>query len=379
MTRKPANVPVTKFWVREGNSLVQRSAQRILREVETGQRSMESPIQVAPDRAPQPTRLFLRQLVWMADATSESGEHDSEVVVSLKREVFDSAPVGLVVSDLRGRVTEANEAIARIVRRTRTEVIGMLVGELSEAEDHARERELGNQLLFGERSYVHVEKRFLSPDGSEVPCLMGLSLLRNEHGEPRSVVGVVVDLSEQRQVEELRSRVVEADATQRLARSVAHDLANLMAVVRVSTELLEESIEDRSAEVDENLSAIVQSVELCLALNSRLRDLSLIATKATTGLSLATALRQMLPMLRKVVGADRTLLESIGRKPAWVLLSAADLETIVLNLVVNASQALSEGGSIWLELEVGPTAHQLTVRDNGRGMPPGVLARFCEP
>ena len=172
MGTTPETSPAHGFWVRENGALVERSAQSILRSLEQGERSLDDPIQVAPDRAPQPLRLFVRQLVWMADAEQQDQNEDNDVVLSLKRQVFDHAPVGLVVSDLKGCITEANETFARIVGRSRWEVIGSLVGELSEPEDHARERELGNQMLFGERTFIHVEKRFIRPDGQEVPCLM---------------------------------------------------------------------------------------------------------------------------------------------------------------------------------------------------------------
>jgi PAS domain S-box-containing protein len=368
------------FWVTEDGALVQRSPQSILRSLERGERSLSDPIQVSPDREPQPIRLFLRQLVWMADAdTAEATRASNEVVLSLKRQVFDNAPVGLVVADLNGCITEANATFAHIVGRSRSEVIGSLVGDLSEPEDHARERELGNQMIFGERSFIQIEKRFLKPDGSEVPCLMGLSLLQNDRGETRNVVGVVVDVSEQRQLEAIRSQVAQADATQRLARSVAHDLTNLMSVIHLATEMLEEEFGTSSTDVQDHLSAIRQAVNLALALSARLRNLSVIATNADQPLDVSEALRRMVPMLGKVVGTQRAFMDEIPTASAWVTLSTADLETILLNLLVNATEATGPSGTIRLRLTPGGSVHRLSVSDDGVGMSADVLARFREP
>jgi PAS domain S-box-containing protein len=379
MTHKSAQSQTPTFLVQEGSERVARSAQSLLRDLEQGRIGLDTAVQVAPDRAPQPLRLFLRQLVWLSDASQQQDRGTDEVVLSLKREVFDSAPVGLVVSDLRGKVTEANAAFARLVARPRESLEGMLVGELSEPEDHKRERMLGNQMLFGERPFVHVEKRFVRPDGTEVPCLMGLSLLRNDKGEPRSVIGVVVDLSEQRQLEALRARVGEAGAVQRLARSVAHDLANLMTVVTLSTHFLEDCVDQADSDASESLSAIQQAAELCQALTARLRDLSQVGTPVSQALDLRLALQELAPVLRKVVGHPGALSLRLPSEPSWSAISKADLKTILLNLTVNAAQALKPGGTVEIVLERGPSQHRLRVQDNGCGMPPEVLKRFLEP
>ena len=379
MAQLPATRLDATFYLRDGGKLVPRSAQALLADLEEGRLGLETPVQVAPDREAQPLRLFVRQLVWLSDADRDTATGVDDVVLSLKREVFDSAPVGLVVSDLRGKLTEANAAFAALVARPREELLGMLVGELSEPEDHKLERELGNEMLFGKRPFVHLEKRFLRPDGTEVPCLMGLSVLRNDQGEPRGVIGVVVDLSEQRQLEALRAREGQADAVQRLARSVAHDLANLMSVVTLSTHFLEDLVPEGDEDATESLSAIQQAVSLCQALTDRLRDLSQVGAADAQALDLRQALEELAPMLRKVVGRDGGFSLSLSPGPAWSAISKADLETILLNLTVNGAQASEPEGTVRVVLEAGSSTHCLCVEDDGCGMAPEVLARFLEP
>ncbi len=379
MSPPPVTRPHATFFLREGDALVGRSARALLEDLEEGRLDLETPIQVAPDREAQPLRLFVRQLVWLSDASRETASGVDEVVLSLKREVFDAAPVGLVVSDLRGTLTEANAAFAALVARSREQLLGMLVGDLSVPEDHKQERELGNEMLFGKRPFVHLEKRFLRPDGTEVPCLMGLSLLRNDQGEPRGVIGVAVDLSEQRQLEALRARVGEAGAVQRLARSVAHDLANLMSVVTLSTHFLEECVPQDNEDATESLSAIQQAASLCQALTDRLRDLSQVGSGEARPLDLRAALLELAPMLRKVVGRAGGVSLSLPEGPLWSAITKADLETMLLNLTVNGTQASQPDGTVRLILEAGTDAHHLCVEDDGCGMSPEVLARFLEP
>ena len=195
------------FYIEEDGTLVGVSAGELVSRLESGQSTLEDQVRVRPTRPDKPIRTYLRELIWMAERENELNNATDAATPELGpyRVAFAHAPVGMVISDLGGAVLHANSTFADLVGRPAEALVGLLVGDLSSTGDRRLEVEQGNRLLRGEIAHFQIEKLFHRPDGTAVPCLVSLSLVRTTDGQPRFAVAVVVDLRERRQLEVQRA------------------------------------------------------------------------------------------------------------------------------------------------------------------------------
>ncbi len=368
--------PSTSVYFVHGKSGVEElSASAILAQVEVGALDTNTPISVAADRPPTPLRRHIRELVWLS--TQENLHHrDASVDLSPFRVAFADAAVGMVLSDLKGRILHANPAFLNLLNWEAVQVEGTLVGDLSAAEDRDEEIKLGNALFRGEMRSFQLVKRFRCASGDWIPCLVSISLVRDVAGLPLYAVASVVDHREHQAIAELRAKVAEAEAVQALARGVAHDFNNTLLVIQSGAEMLEE---DEGTTDFESVSAILQAVELARGLTARLHALSTAGTGTVSGLDLVAEVRAREAFLRHLAGTERNLVFRLGTGLARVRLDAAGIDQLLLNLVVNAQQATRPGDTIGVQVvHDGPTV-RLEVFDTGRGMSEEVRLRAMEP
>ncbi len=161
-----------------------------------------------------------------------------------------------------------------------------------------------------------------------------------------------------------------------LATGVAHDFNNLLSVITAVTPLLRDELGERSAELVDELDLVVEQGTLLAA---RVLAFSRGGGDAPEAIHLGTVVDDLLPLLRRIAGARVRLLAAIDEGPSWVDLPRAGVEQILLNLVVNARDAMDARGAIELRLTVGQTHAALEVADEGSGMDEATRARIFEP
>ena len=184
-------------------------ATRILELFERGELTGETRVRVQSDAEARPLARYIRELVWMAHRVSSGrvGAETSETQ-TLFDASFMNAPVGMVVSDLAGRITNANDSFAKMLGYRPRELVGLRVGRLS-ASSREREVELGNELMGGVRDSFQVEKDFLHRDGRKVSTLTVIAVARDSSGAPLNVVAHVLDLTELRELRVLNQAIAE--------------------------------------------------------------------------------------------------------------------------------------------------------------------------
>jgi signal transduction histidine kinase/CheY-like chemotaxis protein len=161
-----------------------------------------------------------------------------------------------------------------------------------------------------------------------------------------------------------------------LAGGIAHDFNNLLTVILGSAELLLESgARDR---FESGLEDIHNAAQRAAALTQGLLAFSRRQVLAPRVVDLNAVLHAIQKMLTRVIREDIALHVEPAAAPAWVRIDPHQIEQVVLNLVVNARDALPDGGRIRLEVENGPWV-TLRVADNGVGMTPDVQERIFEP
>jgi PAS domain S-box-containing protein len=136
---------------------------------------------------------------------------DEELSVSNERfqAMFNVAAVGIGIMGLDRRIIDANPALCRIYGRTRQEMIGMNAGIVTFREDNSESAELFNELLLGQRHSYEVDRRYLRKNGEVFWAHVTMSAVRGADHKPRFLVGMVIDIDEQKKMQE---RVRESEA-----------------------------------------------------------------------------------------------------------------------------------------------------------------------
>ncbi len=373
----PLTAPVgARFWVHEGEGRCAYSPSELLDAVESGRLDLEAPVSVLEEGEPRPLRRYLRELVWLSyqDESQEVlGEGDER---NPFRVAFARTDAGMAISDLSGRLMLVNQAFARLLGGVPEDYRGVMVGDISDSSDHEREAELGNRLFRGEFSSYQIRKRFRHRSGLWVPALVNISLVRDDLGRPQMVVASSLDLRAEIEAERVRAVERESIAIQRLARGVAHDFSNLLTVIRSSADLLRE---EHGLGTNEDLVAIGQAASAAEHLSRQLRILSAVGTEGVSRVELVSQIRARRPLLEHLVGSGQHLMLDLPSREVWMHLDEMGLEQVLLNLVLNASQASPADGRVVIRVEDRAGRAELSVSDSGVGMAAEVQARIFEP
>lgn len=177
--------------------------------------------------------------------------------------------------------------------------------------------------------------------------------------------------------EELVQQSNKLDAIGRLAKGVAHDFNNALSVITVYSTFLEEELpvsDVHHADATEIRRASERAKELTL----KLAMLSCNGLARATSLDLDTTIAELQPTLRRLLTDDIELVFKRASVP-FVLADPHHIEQVVTNLVVNAGEALSDGGCVTIELAVVHETVILTISDNGAGMRKEIQRRLFEP
>ena len=348
----------------------------------------------------RPARLVvMRDISQRRAIEAERARREAELRTSEERFrlVFETSPdaMNLVrVSD--GIYVEVNDAFARVTGYGREEMVGRTSAERNLWVDRGQRDWLMGHLLSGE-PLNNVEAEFRRKDGSVIHGL--LSARAVSIAGTRYLLGIVRDVTDQRRAarerEALQEQLRQAqklEAIGRLAGGVAHDFNNVLTSIRASVALVEEALS-----TDHPCLADVRQIGADAHRAAELtRQLLAFARKQETApqvVRVEDRARSVKMMLQRVVGAS-IIIETPFAAESWpVFVDPGQLDQVILNLSVNARDAMPSGGRLTIATEnvtaaagdnlVGDPAPGeyvlLTVSDTGIGMPPEVVAHAFEP
>jgi two-component system cell cycle sensor histidine kinase/response regulator CckA len=238
-----------------------------------------------------------------------------------------------------------------------------------------------------------VQNRTIWPDGT-VRWLSGAGRVHlGAHGEPVRAVGISLDVTERHTLEEQYHQAQKMEAIGRLAGGVAHDFNNLLTAILGYCELLLTDL-DPDDPRQGDIVEIQKAGESGAGLTRQLLAFSRKEIIAPTLFDLNGVVADMRAILGRIIGEDVTVVLALWPEPAPVRADRGQVEQIVMNLAVNARDAMPGGGTLTIEtanveldehyaathLSVKPGPYvALTVTDTGTGMTPEVQARLFEP
>jgi PAS domain S-box-containing protein len=300
------------------------------------------------------------------------------------RRLAESGIIGITISDAEGRVLEANDAFLGIAGYSQEDLLAGEIHDLFSSSD----RNLGSVTAEDQTVGRSWEGECTRKDGRRVPMLVAVAPLEN--GER---ISICLDLSERKRLEEQFRQSQKMEAVGRLAGGVAHDFNNILSVILGYAEMVCAELdadEPLRADVEEIRTAAVRAADLTRQLLAFSRQ-QRIEPKV---LSLNRSVAGMEKMLRRLLGADVTLTLLLGAGLWGIKADPGQIEQVVMNLAVNARDAMPQGGKLTLQTtnveldedyarlhhEVQPGAYvMLAVSDTGIGMDTQTQARMFEP
>jgi two-component system cell cycle sensor histidine kinase/response regulator CckA len=250
-------------------------------------------------------------------------------------------------------------------------------------KDVARVRKLSENAL-ANRTPEQLDLRIIREDGAVRDAILRARPTFDQAGKLSGFFGVLQDVSERRALEERVRHSQKMEAVGTLAGGVAHDFNNYLLILSGHVELLE-AFQRFDGPAKASLDAIKHACERCGVLTQQLLTLSRKRRSQPRRLDAAELVRSMEPALRSLLGATITLRLELERGLAPVLADPSQLDQILMNLVINARDAMEEGGTLTLRLEALPAEQErsewvrLTVRDTGCGIPEELQSRIFEP
>ena len=314
--------------------------------------------------------------------------------------VLDTVDALVVVLDRTGRIVRFNRSCEKATGYRFDEVRGKFVWDmLIPPEQVEGVKKVFDDLKAGQFPSRY-ENYWIAKDGSRILILWSNTAMLDAEGEVEYVVPTGIDITEHRRTEQeketLRSELARSQKLEsigRLAGGIAHDFNNLLSAIIGYSEILMDSLPAEGP-----LSPAVRTIRLAgekaAALTRQLLAFSRNQVLEMKPLNLNRVIDDMFKMLRRMIGEDVILSLRTERQVRSIVADRAQIEQILLNLAVNARDAMPCGGKLTIETadaEIGAEQEQkvqglipgryvvLTVSDTGEGMSQDVVERIFEP
>jgi PAS domain S-box-containing protein len=312
--------------------------------------------------------------------------------------IMEASPVALVRCDAGGRIERANAEAERVLGVSRAAIVGRPFdapewGIRDEAGVEVDRDELPFAVVA--RSGAPVRTRLTVQDparGRKVLDVVAAPLVDARGAFDGAVFGLE-DATERGKVEEQLRQSQKMEAVGRLAGGIAHDFNNVLTAILSAADVLLEELPPGST-LREEAEEIRMGGRRAASLTRQLLTFSRKQVIVPRVVAPATLVSELVPLLRRLIGEDVELQARAAPELGNVRIDPGQLEQVVVNLVVNARDAVATGGRISIELENAEIAEEeartqlgvrpgrfvlLAVVDDGCGMGPDVLARLFEP
>ena len=309
------------------------------------------------------------------------------------RSGWEHAAMGAAILDLQGHVIRINPAMARMFGCHEQGRSGVHYREMMQPADSQEEQALFSGLVQGDRDEYRREQAYRTENGTVIWARAVMSLVRNDGGRPTGALLMLEDVTDRKALEEQVRQIQKLDAMGRLVAGVAHDFNNLLTAIGGYAELAREEVDDPGPR--RQLDEVLAVTRRATALTRQLLMFSRRPSIDPTPIQLDGVIEGMTSLLERLAGSGVAVVTRLGAAGATVKLDPTHLEQIVVNLAVNARDAMPNGGTLSIETvlvelpgaDVSTRAAQpspgpyllLTVGDTGIGMDEHMKTRLFEP
>ena len=306
------------------------------------------------------------------------------------RSVTDSATDVIVTIDEESRIEYVNAASRDVFGYEPDELVGRSLLDLMPPDQRDRHRRgIARYLATGVRhlSWRAASLMGLHRDGRTMPLEISFGELRTPGR--RGFTGIIRDVTQKRALEARYAQAQKMEALGQLAGGIAHDFNNLLAVIRGYGSMLRDELDPECAS-QADVNELLNTTDRAASLTRQLLAFSRQQPNAPRLIDLGDTVVRMAPILGRLMPGGVAL--DIKARPGHpVVADPGQMEQVLLNLVVNARDAVRNGGTVLVDVEEGRTLSStdhgstdgrtavLVVSDTGAGIHPDVLPRIFEP
>jgi two-component system, cell cycle sensor histidine kinase and response regulator CckA len=331
-------------------------------------------------------------LNFLSDVTERKQAEEALIAGQQRyRKLTDTIPLGIEEIDLQGRIEYVSPAYLKMMRCSNEQAVGTYMWDsfVDGAGLRAYLQRLVRELPAPQPWYGQAR----TLEGATIDVRVDWDYRRSTRGELEGFIAVLADVTGQRQLEAQLLQAQKMESVGRLAGGVAHDFNNLLTAISGYAEfVLDELAVDARARVD--IQEVLRNAERASNLTRQLLAFSRKQTMAMRPVDLNTLILDLGKLLRRLIGEHIDLVLQPADSLPIVLADPAQLEQVIVNLAVNARDAMQRGGRLTMttmttalppaiassrpDLPLGQYA-LLSVSDTGMGMDAAVLERIFEP
>jgi len=324
----------------------------------------------------------------------EDLERELDEVKRRFRSLMDNCVDAMIIINEDGTILDYNPAAENIFQYTAEETIGQNVSMLMPEPDRsAHDGYLANYLRTGEAKIIGIGREVVGLRKNGMTFPMELSVGDMPDGHTRNFVGTVRDITQRRSIEDQLLQASKMEAVGQLTGGVAHDFNNILAILMMDLEMLSDLTEDQP----ESAELVAEALEVTRTgadLTQRLLAFSRRQTLNPTQININELVLSIIDLLRRTLG-EVIRIDTLGPQNLWpVMVDQNQLENTLVNLAINARDAMPDGGKLTVkcenltidrddvpefeELSAGDYV-RLSFTDTGTGMPEDVITHAFEP
>ncbi len=303
--------------------------------------------------------------------------------------IVDSSQDAIIGKNLDGIITQWNKGAEQMYGYTAAEMIGRNVSLLCPADRPDEIPGILDQIRHGKRVEYYESVR-LTKDGRRLHVSLSVSPIHDGEGKIVGASAIGRNITAQKRIEDQLRQSQKMEAIGRLAGGVAHDFNNLLGIVTACTELLQGRVDAGSIEYVDNIR---EAAKRGASLTRQLLAFSRRQTVQAQIMDLNERLKEISKLLRPLMGDDVDIVIPSRGTAAIVEVDPGQLDQILVNLAVNARDAMPHGGKLIIETGVVDVDEgfgrehsmmpgryvMLAVSDNGTGMDEATRLRIFEP
>jgi two-component system, cell cycle sensor histidine kinase and response regulator CckA len=316
----------------------------------------------------------------------------AEESLMLQNAALQSAANAILITDRNGKIISVNKAFIRLTGYSQEEVIGSKPNILKSGNHSAAFfQSMWKTILSGEVWKGEIENK--RKDGSLYTEDMTITPVRQARGEISHFIAIKQDITDRKKLEQeiLQSQKIQSIGT--LAGGIAHDFNNILAIILIYASLLERSEDSSREKILESSRAITRAVGRGKELVRQILTFARKTDVVFEPVSVPDLIHELLSMLKETFPKVITFSESIEENIPFISADRAQIHQVILNLYVNARDAMPQGGTITIKVEkqakyyvqkTFPAADQdayicISVTDTGEGIDKAIIPRIFDP
>ncbi len=335
------------------------------------------------ENVPAPLDRIARSFNEMAQSLlkerSSLQERSQALMASEKRyrELFTNMPIAMYVAKMSGRLLICNPAMAKLFGYESIEDFLEKTHFIQHLFSTPSDRDKLVQDLLESRQVIRREVTLVNKESQNLHCVLFARLVTTPDGRPVGVEGLIQDLTELRILEDSLVQAQKMEAIGELAGGIAHDFNNILAAILGNAGLLSAKLQHPDQK--KYVQRIIQAAERAADLTKNLLGFARKGEMRRENINVVHILSDVISLIAETADRRINIIKDFTEKPAIVSGDASQLHQVFMNLVINALQAMPNGGILHCIVDCEAESVVVRIADTGIGMSEETMKRIFDP